>query len=53
MPNKVDDTSLTPALDVKGEPTGLNTEGTSQETSHINAIIVDWDGPDDPSNPKK
>ncbi|KAG6878232.1 hypothetical protein C0993_010354 [Termitomyces sp. T159_Od127] len=51
MPHDVDDTSPTTTLSVKGEPSRLDPEKTTQASS-INAIVVDWDGPDDPSNPK-
>ncbi|KAG6878984.1 hypothetical protein C0992_006077 [Termitomyces sp. T32_za158] len=53
MPHNVNDTSPTSTLDEKEkELTRPNPEKTTQEASHISAIIVDWDGPDDPSNPK-
>ncbi|KAG6910339.1 hypothetical protein DXG01_011407 [Tephrocybe rancida] len=46
MPRNVDETSPTPTLDDKGEPAPLN------EASPNDALLVDWDGPDDPANPK-
>ncbi|KAG6860812.1 hypothetical protein C0995_007313 [Termitomyces sp. Mi166 len=51
MPPNVDDMSPTPTSTVEGEPTALHPKETT-EASHDDAIVVDWDGPDDPMNPK-
>ncbi|KAG6910336.1 hypothetical protein DXG01_011404 [Tephrocybe rancida] len=47
MPRNIDETSSTATLNVKGEPAPLD-----ELASADNALLVDWDGPDDPANPK-
>ncbi|KAG5734269.1 hypothetical protein E4T56_gene20574 [Termitomyces sp. T112] len=51
MPHNVGKTSSTPSLNVKGEqPTSLHQ--VSHDNHDTNAVVVDWDGPDDSANPK-
>ncbi|KAG6865933.1 hypothetical protein C0991_010434 [Blastosporella zonata] len=55
MPRNVGESSPTPTLDGKGEPIvpRPHPEEVSKEmTPSDDVIIVDWDGPDDPANPK-
>ncbi|KAF8066548.1 MFS polyamine transporter [Lyophyllum atratum] len=51
MPHDPDETSPTPTLDNEGKHTTHGaTDGATEESNDL--ILVDWDGPKDPANPK-